>query len=80
MFGEHGQAVEKSRPEQLTERVRPLEDQVGVVLPGDRDAPVNLDRLGGHVAQRLGAPRPRYRLQTMCEGGGQANVTVVERL
>src|SRR5207237_7532283 len=22
----------------------------------------------------------RYRLQTMCEGGGQANVTIIERL
>jgi acetyl-CoA C-acetyltransferase len=28
-----------------------------------------LDRTGG-----------RYGLQTMCEGGGQANVTIVERL
>jgi len=30
-----------------------------------------------HELQRRGA---RYGLQTMCEGGGQANVTIVERL
>lgn len=24
--------------------------------------------------------RARYGLQTMCEGGGQANVTIIERL
>jgi acetyl-CoA C-acetyltransferase len=28
-----------------------------------------LERIGG-----------RYGLQTMCEGGGQANVTIIERL
>jgi acetyl-CoA C-acetyltransferase len=30
-----------------------------------------------HALQDRGA---RYGLQTMCEGGGQANVTIVERL
>jgi acetyl-CoA C-acetyltransferase len=30
-----------------------------------------------HELERTGG---RYGLQTMCEGGGQANVTVVERL
>jgi acetyl-CoA acetyltransferase len=30
-----------------------------------------------HEMERTGA---RYGLQTMCEGGGQANVTILERL
>jgi acetyl-CoA C-acetyltransferase len=30
-----------------------------------------------HELERTGG---RYGLQTMCEGGGQANVTIVERL
>jgi acetyl-CoA C-acetyltransferase len=30
-----------------------------------------------HEMERTGA---RYGLQTMCEGGGQANVTIIERL
>jgi acetyl-CoA C-acetyltransferase len=30
-----------------------------------------------HELERTGA---RYGLQTMCEGGGQANVTIIERL
>jgi acetyl-CoA C-acetyltransferase len=30
-----------------------------------------------HELERIGG---RYGLQTMCEGGGQANVTVIERL
>jgi acetyl-CoA C-acetyltransferase len=30
-----------------------------------------------HELERRGG---RYALQTMCEGGGQANVTIIERL
>ena len=30
-----------------------------------------------HELERSGG---RYGLQTMCEGGGQANVTIIERL
>ena len=30
-----------------------------------------------HELERIGG---RYGLQTMCEGGGQANVTIIERL
>ena len=30
-----------------------------------------------HELERTGG---RYGLQTMCEGGGQANVTIIERL
>ena len=30
-----------------------------------------------HALERTGG---RYGLQTMCEGGGQANVTIIERL
>jgi acetyl-CoA C-acetyltransferase len=30
-----------------------------------------------HEVERTGS---RYGLQTMCEGGGQANVTIIERL
>ena len=30
-----------------------------------------------HEPERAGG---RYGLQTMCEGGGQANVTIIERL
>ena len=38
--------------------------------PADDDPALNeLERTGG-----------RYGLQTMCEGGGQANVTILERL
>ena len=29
---------------------------------------------------RMAGGRGRYGLQTMCEGGGQANATVIERL
>src|SRR5687768_14366783 len=43
------------RAEQLAERVRPLEDQVSVVLPGDRDSAVELDGLAGDGRQRVGA-------------------------
>ena len=32
---------------------------------------------GGKALERTGG---RYGLQTMCEGGGQANVTIIERL
>jgi acetyl-CoA C-acetyltransferase len=32
------------------------------------------------LVQALRARGKRYGLQTMCEGGGQANVTIVERL
>jgi len=31
-----------------------------------------------HELERRGGAR--YGLQTMCEGGGQANVTIIERL
>jgi len=34
----------------------------------------------GHPAQRDGTDRRPLRLQTMCEGGGQANATIIERL
>ena len=37
-----------------------------------RDAPVSADQ-----AMSTGG---RYGLQTMCEGGGQANATIIERL
>jgi acetyl-CoA C-acetyltransferase len=32
------------------------------------------------LVHALGARGQRYGLQTMCEGGGMANVTVIERL
>jgi hypothetical protein len=41
--------------EQLTERLRPLEDRVRVVLPGDRDAAAQLDGLAGDVVEGVGA-------------------------
>ena len=34
----------------------------------------------GDVAGLLERTGGRYGLQTMCEGGGQANVTIIERL
>src|SRR5262245_25470697 len=37
-------------------------------------------RLTTTLVHALQARRKRYGLQTMCEGGGQANVTIVERL
>ena len=39
------------RAEQLAKRVRPLEDQLGIVLPGDRDSPVQLDGLRRDFAE-----------------------------
>ena len=37
--------------------------------------------LGAHVIKALmERTGGRYGLQTMCEGGGQANVTILERL
>ena len=35
-----------------------LEVQLDVVLPGDRDAAVHLDRLGGHLGERLAGGEP----------------------
>ena len=52
--------------EQLRQRVRP--DRPLRVQRGVRPV-VLLERAGG-----------RYGLQTMCEGGGQANVTIIERV
>jgi acetyl-CoA C-acetyltransferase len=37
-------------------------------------------RLMTTLVHALRARGKRYGLQTMCEGGGQANVTIVERL
>ena len=37
-------------------------------------------RLAGSLITRLEAVEGRYGFQTMCEGGGQANATVIERL
>ena len=37
-------------------------------------------RLMTTLVHALQARGKRYGLQTMCEGGGQANVTIVERL
>jgi acetyl-CoA acetyltransferase len=34
--------------------------------------------MAAHVIKTLAGGR--YGLQTMCEGGGQANVTIIERL
>ena len=36
--------------------------------------------LMGTLVAHLEATGGRYGLQTMCEGGGQANVTIIERL
>jgi hypothetical protein len=33
-----------------------------------------------HDAYTVGAVRSRYGLQTVCEGGGQPNATIIERL
>ena len=37
-------------------------------------------RLMTSLLHELERRRGRYALQTMCEGGGQANVTIIERL
>jgi acetyl-CoA C-acetyltransferase len=37
-------------------------------------------RLMTSLLHELERTRGRYGLQTMCEGGGQANVTIIERL
>ena len=37
-------------------------------------------RLMTSLLGHLEATGGRYGLQTMCEGGGQANVTIIERL
>ncbi|MCU1450366.1 MAG: acetyl-CoA acetyltransferase, partial [Acidimicrobiales bacterium] len=38
------------------------------------------DRLMNTLLNELERSGGRYGLQTMCEGGGQANVTIIERL
>src|SRR5689334_6437372 len=43
--------------EQQLRGLGPLEEQVGVVLPGEADAAVYLDRLTGHAEERLRAVR-----------------------
>jgi acetyl-CoA C-acetyltransferase len=37
-------------------------------------------KLMATLVHALRAQRKRYGLQTMCEGGGMANVTIIERL
>ena len=37
-------------------------------------------RIAGTLLNQLEAIGGRYGFQTMCEGGGQANATVIERL
>jgi acetyl-CoA acetyltransferase len=37
-------------------------------------------RGSGRPVLRAGATGGRFGLQTMCEGGGQVNVTILERL
>src|SRR5438552_3029602 len=49
-------AVEVRRAEELRQGVRTLDHQLGVVLPGYRDAAVQLDRLGGHLREGVAAP------------------------
>src|SRR6478672_7752603 len=44
--------------EQLGTAVCALEVQLDVVLPGDRDAAVHLDGLGGHLRKRLACRKP----------------------
>src|SRR6478609_2279636 len=51
----HETPVLVRRPEELTESVGTLEDQVGVVLPGDRDAAVQLDGLARDLGECLRA-------------------------
>src|SRR5690242_5944930 len=46
-------------PEHLGRGVSPLEQHLRVVLPGDRDAAVQLDRLRGDRVERVGTPRLR---------------------
>jgi hypothetical protein len=48
---------------------RPPIERDPVQHDGHRNRFRRLERTGG-----------RYGLQTMCEGGGQANVTIIERL
>ena len=42
--------------------------------------PPNPSSLATTLVHALRARNKRYGLQTMCEGGGLANVTIVERL
>jgi acetyl-CoA C-acetyltransferase len=44
-------------------------DRAGAPIADHAADPAELERTGG-----------RYGLQTMCEGGGQANVTIIEGL
>ena len=37
--------------EELTQGVSPLEDQMGVMLPGDRNTAVQLDRLASNLVE-----------------------------
>ena len=60
-------AVDHGQPGFMTERRNGIDYSAGE--EGNAVVRNELERTGG-----------RYGLQTMCEGGGQANVTIIERL
>ncbi len=50
-----------------------------VLVTSTSPEPVSV-RLMTSMLNELERRKGRYALQTMCEGGGQANVTIIERL
>ena len=61
--------VRVGRAEQLRQRVRALEDQLGVVLPGDRDAAVQLHGLGGDPGRARRSSRTSRRARAARRSG-----------
>ena len=53
------------------------EDGIGIITLSREKA---LNALNSTLLNELERTGGRYGLQTMCEGGGQANVTIIERL
>jgi acetyl-CoA acyltransferase len=64
-----------SRPEEL-ERLNPRGGAIAIGHPLGASGV----RLMTTLLNQLESTSGRYGLQTMCEGGGQANATVIERL
>jgi acetyl-CoA acetyltransferase len=85
-LGDHGRGGRWSRPRGACaaaparptdpDRLNPLGGAIAVGHPLGASGTVLMTRLVHHMR----AHDIRFGLQTMCEGGGQANVTIVERL
>ena len=67
-------------PEQLEEDDDPRVNQWGGAIALGHPLGASGAKLMTTLLHELERTGGRYGLQTMCEGGGQANVTIIERL